>query len=177
MNVTGAVTTLTIALAAIGCASVDNVVYTPVNESPRVLRTRIEESVDVFVGRPPTRPHVDVGIFEVYQGTTDSGSGHSTEEMLQTIRLHGALRGCDAIQILSVEVEGRYQNRVLRGVCETYTDERSARDATALRPHAPLPGEGQYCGDYTLSTRNPPETAQCFAPLVCESHVCTHPYK
>lgn len=94
MQTSGAVMTITIALTTVGCATADGVVYTSVNDSPRVLKPRTAESVDVYFDKPPTRVHVDVGVFEIYQGQMDDGTGHSTGEMFQTLRLHGLPVGC-----------------------------------------------------------------------------------
>ena len=56
------------ATAILGCATPNAVVYSPVNTPPRAFVRRTPASVEMFVGKPPTRPHVDVGMFEVYQG-------------------------------------------------------------------------------------------------------------
>ena len=32
-------------------------------------------TVEVFVSKPPARPYVEVGLFEVYQGTNEMASG------------------------------------------------------------------------------------------------------
>ena len=91
------------ATVILGCAAPNAVVYSPVNTPPRAFVRRTPASVDMFVGKPPTRPHVDVGMFEVYQGRQNDGAGLSTEEMFVTLRLHAALRGCDAVQVMGVE--------------------------------------------------------------------------
>jgi len=175
MQNNGAVMTITIALTAVGCATADGVVYTSVNDSPRVLKPRTAESVDVYFDKPSTRVHVDVGVFEIYQGQMDDGTGHSTGEMFQTLRLHGSLRGCDALRILGIELAGNYRTRVVRAVCEMYNDEEAVLAAATLRRPAPLPGEGKACG--ADSDRSPIITPGCIGPLVCENHVCTSPYK
>ena len=135
---------LTTFAGALGCATPNSVVYSVVNAPPRAFARRAPASVDVFVGKPPVRPYVDVGLFEVYQGQNDDGSGHSTEEMLRTLRLHAALRGCDALQVLGVELAGKTYWRIVRGVCEMYTDAQAAEADKHLTPER-LPGEGQPC--------------------------------
>ena len=72
--------------------------------------------MDVFVGKAPVRPSLDVGLFEVYQ-RAHSGTGPPTEAMIATLRLHAALRGCDAVQILGVELVGKTREPVVEGVC------------------------------------------------------------
>jgi hypothetical protein len=175
MKATGAVMTITMALTTVGCATADGVAYTPVNDSPRVLTPRPSDSVDVYFDKPPSRVHVDVGVFEIYQGQMDNGTGHSTGEMFQTLRLHGSLRGCDALRVLGIELGGTYRTRVVRAVCEIYNDEEGVRAAATLRRPAPLPGEGKSCG--AESDRSPMITPRCIEPLVCENRVCTLPYK
>src|SRR5206468_10026927 len=106
--------------ALLGCAMPNHVTYATVNAPPRAFVRRGPASVDVFVSKPPTRPHVDVGLFEVYAGLNDDGVARSTEDMLGTLRLHAGLRGCDAVQVMDVEVAGRDYRRIVRGVCEMY---------------------------------------------------------
>ena len=106
------------ATVILGCATPNAVVYSPVNTPPRGFVRRAPASVDVFVGKLRTGPHVDVGMFEVYQGRKNDSSGLSTEDMFATLRLHAALRGCDAVQVMGVELAGREERRVVRGVCE-----------------------------------------------------------
>ncbi|HTB60084.1 MAG TPA: hypothetical protein VLC06_19560 [Polyangia bacterium] len=186
---------LTTFAGLLGCATPNSVVYSTINTPPRTFARRAPASVDVFVGKPPVRPYVDVGMFEVYQGQNDDGTGHSTEEMLRTLRLHAALRGCDALQVLGVELAGKAYLRVVRGVCEMYTDPQAQEADKQLIPEL-LPGEGQACAmppDPTASTANcsdrgpgltcgpPPASSttppDCPDPLVCLSGVCASPYR
>lgn len=164
---------LTTCVAAVGCATPNEVAYSTLNSPPRAFVRRAPGSVDVFAGKPPTRPYVDVGLFEVYQGRENDGSGHSTEDMLRTLRLHAALRGCDALQIMGVELAGKYLLRVVRGVCEIYTDPQ-AQQASKGPPPERLPGEGQPCGVTPGPTGVP---ADCVHPLVCSNAVCASPYQ
>jgi hypothetical protein len=181
-----------------GCAAPNSVVYSAVNAPPRAFARRAPASVDVFIGKPPVRPYVDVGMFEVYQGRNDDGTGHSTEDMLRTLRLHAALRGCDALQVLGVELAGKTYLRVVRGVCEMYTDPQALEADKHLTPER-LPGEGQPCavegsvgpmGDpntpISCSDRGPGQTCaagspalsdSCRDPLVCLNSVCASPYQ
>ncbi len=156
----------------LGCAAPNAVVYSAVNVPPRAFARRAPADVDVFVGKPPSRPYVDVGLFEVYQGRDDDGSRHSTEDMLVTLRLHAALRGCDALQVLGVEMAGGKQyRRIVRGVCEMYTDPQAIEADKSLTPER-LPGEGQVCGVYPSG-----DPGECPYPLVCLSKICASPYR
>lgn len=163
---------LTTCATVLGCAAPNVVVYSAVNVPPRAFVRRTPDKVDVFVAKPPIRPYVDVGMFEVYQGRDDDGTGHSTEDMFRTLRLHAALRGCDALQILGVELAGRTYLRVVRGVCELYTDLQALETAKALPPQR-LPREGGPCVVAVGPTNPPPN---CPDPLVCSNNVCTSPY-
>jgi hypothetical protein len=197
---------LTTCAAALGCAVPNMVVYSAVNAPPRAFVRRTPASVDVFVGRPPSRPCVDVGLFEVAQGRNDDGTGHSTQDMLGTLRLHAALRGCDALQVLgvaSVRLVRSGRNRaaygsVVQGVCEMYTDPQAVEADKSLKTER-LPGEGQYCeirpsvsnapdglgarSDDVLGPSSAPapgssdEPGDCHYPLVCSANVCASPYR
>ena len=153
---------LTTCATALGCAAPNTVVYSAVNAPPRAFVRRTPASVDVFVGRPPIRPCVDVGLFEVAQGSNEDGTGHSTEDMLRTLRLHAALRGCDALQVLGVESSrvlgnGRHRRTygsVVQGVCEMYTDPQAIEADKSLKPER-LPGEGQSCGVMPILRSSP----------------------
>jgi hypothetical protein len=175
----------TSAIVILGCATPNAVVYSPVNAPPRAFVRRTPATVDMFVGKPPTRPHVDVGMFEVYQGRRDDGSGLSTEEMFGTLRLHAALRGCDAVQVMGVELAGRHEWRVVRGVCEMYTDPEAIEADKTLRAER-IPGEGKRCTPVPTDTALPPSTSAapsdaltgCVYPLVCAGNgVCVSPYR
>jgi|GEM_PF-3088097 len=164
---------LTTCAAALGCAAPNAVVYSAVNVPPRAFARRPPADVDVFIGKPPIRPYVDLGMFEVYQGRDDGGTGHSTEDMLRTLRLHAALRGCDALQILGVELAGKYQTRVVRGVCEMYTDPQAIDADKHLTPER-LPGEGHPC---PVTPGPSGVTVSCPDPLICVADVCASPYR
>lgn len=173
------------ATVILGCATPNGVVYSPVNAPPRSFVRRTPASVDVFVSKPPTRPHVDVGMFEVYQGRKDDGTGLSTEAMFTTLRLHAALRGCDAVQVMGVELAGKEESRVVRGVCEMYTDPEAIEAAKTLTPER-VPGEGRPCAVAQGHAALPPSTSVapsdaltgCLYPLVCSAKgVCASPYQ
>jgi hypothetical protein len=121
------------------------------------------------------------------------------------LRLHAALRGCDALQIMGVELAGRSFRRVVRGVCELYTDPK-ALEADKHLTSERLPGEGQRCvsesppeqmvadpppphascsdggpGQLCASTvpglTAMPDGYSCPDPLVCLNTVCASPYR
>lgn len=169
----------TIGATLIGCAAPNRVSYSTVNAAPRAFVRRGPADVDVFVGKPPSRQHLDVGLFEVYQGSTFDGTGLSTEDMVRTLRLHAGLRGCDAVQLMGVELAGRGDWRVVRGVCEMYTDAQAQRSVGSIRvPFEPLPGEGTTCtpADPELGPGGNP-LPPCPDPLVCSNKVCVSPYQ
>jgi len=162
-------------LLGCGLTNPDMVTYANVNSPPRAFTRRAPASVDVFIGKPPTRPHVDVGLFEVYQGANKAGAPSTTEDMIGSLRFHAGLRGCDAVQILNVELAGKVSWRIVRGVCEMYTDAQAAETAGKIAPLPPLPGEGSRCSPPDPNmTPNMPE---CPDPLVCSNRVCVSPYR
>jgi hypothetical protein len=167
--------------AAIGCATPNRVTYSAINVPPRPLVRRAAADVEVVVGNPPGRSHVDVGLFEIGEGSTDDGAGLSTESMIATLRLHAALRGCDAVQVLGVayreEYKPRYARHVVTAVCKMYNDEQAQRAAGQARtaPPAPLADEGKSCTP-PIET-DPAPYPSCREPLVCSNKVCASPYR
>jgi hypothetical protein len=161
--------------AALGCATPNRVSYAAINAPPRPFVRRTADEVEVTVGKPPARPAVDVGMFEVSEGTNDDGSRKSVRAMIATLREHAALRGCDAVQVLNVDSVGRDGWRVVRGVCEVYTDP-PAQPAAGHAPTPPpaLPGEGTSC---SVETGGDLAVPSCPAPLVCSNGACASPYR
>ena len=163
----------------VGCATANSVNYSAINAPPRPFVRRDPSTVDVFVSKPPARPYVEVGLFEVYQGTTDDGVRRSTEDMIGTLRVHGGLRGCDAVQVLGVELaEAGYRyhqaQSVVRGVCVLYTDEQARLADSQRAPLPPLPSEGKSC---TTQANHEAPMSPCPDPLVCVNRVCASPYR
>ena len=167
---------MALASATLSCATWNPVKYSAVNPPPHPFVRRDPAAVDVTIGKPPTRPYVDVGLFEVYEGYDSDGSWRmSTEKMIASLRRHAALRGCDAVQILGLQLVGKSEaqsSRMVTGVCEMYTDEKVMRAASA--PPPPLPDEGKPCvvpegGGYV-----PPP---CPDPLICSHNTCASPYQ
>lgn len=185
---------LVLAGATAGCIPLmplsQYVQYTMVNQSPRPLVRRAPDSVDVFLGRRPERPHVDVGLFEVRRDLDGTSYGYyhrPVGDAVASLRLHGALRGCDAVAVLDFDPSRRYDDSIVRGICAMYTDTQAVE--TKVAPLAPLPGEGKSCsvatdpyGSPSLISQNAygpsPVVAQggCTDPLTCVNQRCVSPY-
>jgi hypothetical protein len=76
-----------------GCAET-TVTYTPLNLPPHALTARRPEQVEVFSSTQPERPHVDVGLISVQEGT---GGYETPATLIQALRQSGAEKGCDAL--------------------------------------------------------------------------------
>ena len=161
--------TAVLSVAAVGCATPNLVVYSAVNGPPHPFRRRPASSVEVLIGNPTSRPHVDVGLFEISQGITNDAKRRSTEDMIGSLRVHAGLRGCDAVQVLNVELPGRSEWQVVRGVCEMYTDAPLV-SAAAPAPAPVFPSEGQAC------VPNDNLSPICIDPMVCDNGHCASPY-
>ena len=71
------VTALMAGAATLGCTLSTPVTYSAINSPPRAFARRDPANVDVFVGKAPVRPSLDVGLFGVYHGA-HSGTGPPT---------------------------------------------------------------------------------------------------
>jgi hypothetical protein len=99
--------------------------YSPINPSPRALSPRAPATVEMFASGPPARPHVDVGIITVEEGST----GESTpQELLGLLRENAARQGCDGLVVAppSSKTESdlfayTYSRRVYSGACIVYS--------------------------------------------------------
>jgi hypothetical protein len=85
-----------IVLGVFGLACGHSLEYTATNRSPRPLSPRDPASVEVYATTLPTRPHVEVGLFEIEQRTPASGG---TPEMIGKLRERAARVGCDALVV------------------------------------------------------------------------------
>jgi len=170
---------IVVSAALAGCATANSAVYSAINPAPHAFVRRDPAAVDMFVGKTPARPYVEVGLFEIYAGSDDNGQVRSTEELLGSLRLHAALRGCDAVQVLGVELAGKYYHRVMRGVCAMYTDAQAQEAASLIAVYKPLAGEGKACTQQSEygGGINMPEPVDCTDPLVCANKVCASPYR
>lgn len=167
-----AVIGLTVGAGLAGCVTTEPaIVYSPVNQPPRAFVRRAPAEVELVLGETTARPHVDVGLFEVYQGQLPDRTWQSTEQMIQDLRTHAALRGCDAIRVWSVTGPSYQSRRVVRGACEMYTDE--AAQHAVIQPAPPLPGEGQRCPIAVGPNGN---VVACPGLLICQADRCVSPY-
>jgi hypothetical protein len=82
-----------LAVALVGCAET-TVTYTPLNAPPHELAARRPEQVQVFSSTPPERPHVDVGLISVQEGT---GGIETPATLIWALRKSGGEKGCDAL--------------------------------------------------------------------------------
>lgn len=161
--------------ALLGCATPNSVTYAVINAPPRAFARRDPTTVDIFVGKTPARPFVEVGLFEVYAGWQSDGTDRTTEDLLGTLRLHAGLRGCDAVQVLGVELTGKTSWRIVRGVCDMYTDAQAEQTAGQGAVFARLPGEGSSCAPRETGMTVAP--THCPDPLICSNKVCVSPYR
>jgi hypothetical protein len=182
--------TLVASMTACGSyVSSNGAAYSALNPPPRPFVRRTQAEVDVFFRKSPLRPHIDVGRFEVaYRGTevVRDGVNETTADMLTTLRVNAALRGCDAVEVHDL-VEGapgpcptpptpRFRGcasvrYVMTGICAMYTDEAAQR--TNHMPAPPLPGEGQSC----LTGVGLASVGHCPIPFVCRKNRCVSPYQ
>jgi len=86
---------------------------------------------------------------------------------------------------MGVELAGRHEWRVVRCVCEVYTDPEAIEADKTLRGER-IPGEGKPCTPVPADTALPPSTSAapsdaltgCVYPLVCVGNgVCASPYR
>jgi hypothetical protein len=168
----GAVIGLTIGVGLAGCVLRERtIVYSPINQAPHPFVRRTPADVEVVLGETPLRQHVDVGLFELYQGQLPDREWQSTEQMIRDLRTYAALRGCDAVRVWSVTGPSYQSPRILRAACEMYTDE--AAQHASLKPAPPLPGEGERC-PRTVGPNG--DVIACPGPLVCQADRCVSPY-
>ena len=88
--------------------------YTPANTPDRPMTARAPESVEVFSSGVPSRPFRDVGLLEVYQGSTIN----ETADMIQALRVRAANQGCDALILKSYKVSS---HKTMTASCVLYT--------------------------------------------------------
>jgi hypothetical protein len=124
-----------------GCGYSTTITWTAA--APEPLRPRPPESVEVFAGTVPARPHVSVGIIEVQEV---SGSYESkSAELLRELKRAAGEQGCDAISLGGFVNKGVGADVLINefatdrqgasAACLVYTDEPSAdaRAAAAAR--------------------------------------------
>jgi hypothetical protein len=79
-----------------GCAGT-SLAYTAIRESPVPLRSRPAAQVEVFMTKPPERPHVELGIVESQQ---EPGSTDDAPDVIAKMRALAGQHGCDALVII-----------------------------------------------------------------------------
>jgi hypothetical protein len=108
-------------LSAASCAmSEDYIDFAATNPSPRVLLGRPPEKLEFFTSGPPARPHVDVGIFQVWAGDDGFSRCNTTEHMLGVLRSRAASMGCDAVVVFGITYAKPCQK--LQATCLAYTE-------------------------------------------------------
>lgn len=92
--------------------------YAPIVHPSHPLSSRSVDSVEVFAVTPPSRPHKDIGIFQIVRGMGDDGT---TAGMIATARANAAQIGCDAILVTSIDLMGgRYHRSNIQASCIIY---------------------------------------------------------
>jgi hypothetical protein len=137
------VRSVTIACIAVAGCGVQ-VEYTQLNAAPLPMKSRAPESVEVYVGNAPARPHVDVGLLEVEE---QSGFGPGTQALVDSLRDRAAEIGCDALVIGGVsskvsEVESllfdhNANRKALHASCVVYVPATSVPRSLVARPSSP----------------------------------------
>jgi hypothetical protein len=99
---------------------------------------RPPETVEVYSSSPPTRPHVDVALFEVTQ--TEDLTDRGTAFMIERLRERAGEMGCDAVLVGGMsEHEGSHSlfdsdSRTLQATCIVYTPPIADGHAVATAP-------------------------------------------
>ena len=110
-------------VAALGCAAAgceDSISYAHIGAPSPELVARPVESVEVFLGTPPTRPHRNLGVLQVARGTFSPD--RSMDDTVQLARATAARMGCEAILVTSIDmIAGRNRPRNVQANCIVYT--------------------------------------------------------
>ena len=118
-------------LALAGCGI--HVEYTELNAPPRPLAPRAPESVEVYASAAPARPHVDVGLFEVEQESSNTPG--KTRALLDELRRRAGAIGCDAVVVAGITAK----NSELESLLLDYDTNKKALQATCIVYTAPPP--------------------------------------
>jgi hypothetical protein len=130
-------------LALVGCGYTTTITWTA--PSPKPLRPRPSESVEIFAGTTPGRPHVGIGIIEVQE---ESGSYDSkNQELLRELRRAAGEQGCDAISLSGFGTRGvgadvlindfATDRQAVSAVCLVYMDAPGQHPADARVVRSP----------------------------------------
>jgi hypothetical protein len=128
-----------LALSSVACGV--SIEQTPLNPSPRPLKPKSPEDVELFTSARPTRPYRDIMLLQMEEATVYASK--SEAEILRRLRTMAANRGCDGIVVLGQSgnvqsgIDGDYARtlRGLRATCFVY--ETPTQQAAAPAPPAP----------------------------------------
>ena len=100
----------------VGCQN--SISYAPIIHPNHPLSSRSVSSVEVFAVTPPSRPHKDIGIFQIGAGMGNNGT---TNGMIADARASAARLGCDAILVTSIDtLGGRNRSANIQASCIIY---------------------------------------------------------
>ena len=105
--------------------------YTPLNPSPRELRVRTPEQVEVLEAEP-RQPYVEIGTIEVRQM---AGNHADKEQLYDEIRKVGAQRGCEAVRI--VGPNDHNSNKGFQAACIVFKEPVSPAEPASVPAPAP----------------------------------------
>jgi hypothetical protein len=116
--------------------------------SPRPLSPRSPESVEVFAGTMPARPHASIGIIEVQE---NSGSyAPRTRALLAELKRAAGEQGCDAISLGGLVNRGVGPDVIFNdfaadrqgamAICLVYTDDPRTVSVDRMSQGTPAPG-------------------------------------
>ena len=124
--------------AAAGCE--DSISYTHIGAPSPALVARPVDTVEVFLGTPPSRPHRNLGVLQVGRGPFSRD--RSMNDTVQVARATAAAMGCEAILVTSIDVlGGRSRPANVQANCLVYTAPPTCvpAPAAASTPEAPGP--------------------------------------
>lgn len=107
------------ALAAAGCSHVESRSVAFQRFDPRP-----EAEAEVYVGRAPTRPYVELGLVQA----VGTGAEATKQAVLRSLRAQGQQMGCDAL--VNVDAQAGSLSAHAIGVCAQWA-------GTDLRPQSP----------------------------------------
>jgi hypothetical protein len=117
-------------LAFTGCAA--HVYTTALNPAPGPMSAREPAQVELFSSGPPTRPHVDVAVYQAEPGIDESTTG----TLISRMRERAASEGCDGLVITQVANQQiKNEDRVtVTGTCIVYTAPDAGLETAAAQP-------------------------------------------
>jgi len=117
-----------------GCPA--QVYYTGLLVPPHPLSPRRPEDVQILAVTPPTRPHTDVGLYQITSGIDADDSA----AMIRRLRTEAAARGCDAILITSIDNQAsKYAAPNVQASCVVYNQPAVPAPTAPAPPAAAAP--------------------------------------